>query len=57
MTEKFDKFIEALTALCLEHDVHLTSGGYEGLEVWNREGDHPLTQAGITDWTDPESKR
>lgn len=57
MTAKFDKFVAALTALCVEHQVHLTPSGYECLEVWNLEDDKPLSEAGIVDWTDPESRR
>lgn len=57
MTAKFDKFVAALTALCVEHQVHLTASGYEWLEVWNLEDDKPLCEAGIDDWTDPESRR
>ena len=35
MSEKFDKFVKALDALCKEHDVFLTPSNYDILEVWD----------------------
>jgi len=35
MSEKFDKFVTALNALCKEHGVFLSTTGYDALAVFD----------------------
>ena len=52
-SERFDRFVEALDALCKEHDVHLSTSGYDLFSVLG-----PGFEAGVdiqriedkTDW-------
>lgn len=37
MSDKYEEFVEALNSLCSEHDVHICTSGYDGLQVWDRD--------------------
>ena len=37
MTAKFDKFEEALIALCDHHQITLSSSMYDQIQVWDRD--------------------
>ena len=49
---KFIHFLEALRALCAEHQVILAVSNYDALQVWDaRAGEGPLEFNGIQDRT------
>ena len=52
MSSKFDNFVAALEALCVEHRVELTTTMYDGLAVFDRDThSSTLTDARIDDET------
>ena len=55
VTQKFDKFKKALSALCIEHQVMICAGIYEQLEVWDLAPDDlsPALYMAIDDNTKP----
>lgn len=54
MSAKFEKFKEALEALCHEHGCQIAPSGYDTIDVWDlREGEEPL-YGGIVDETKPD---
>jgi hypothetical protein len=52
MSEKYDKFVQALEALCREHRVQLSISTYDTLDVWELCGEeHPIYASAIRDMT------
>jgi hypothetical protein len=52
VSEKFDRFVQALEALCREHGCQIATSMYDGIEVGDlREGDEPIHSAGVEDCT------
>jgi hypothetical protein len=37
-TSRFESFVAELRSLCRKHGVVISASGYEGLEVWNANG-------------------
>ncbi len=56
MTTKYDRFVEALDALCKEHDVLLSPGGYDILGVWDGSSVYASTRAGVTERIEDRTK-
>ena len=49
---KYTQFLDALRALCAEHQVILAVSGYDALQVWDaREGEDAIECNGIEDCT------
>lgn len=58
MSEQYDRFVEALEALCREHRVQLSVSEYDTLDVWELQGeDHPIYASAIRDMTTDKSKK
>lgn len=52
MSNQYDRFVEALEALCREHRVQLSVSQYDTLDVWELQGDdHPIYASAIRDMT------
>lgn len=52
MSQKYDAFVNALKALCEEHEVQLTVSGYDALQVWDLQpGDDIVHAPSIDDCT------
>lgn len=51
-SKKCLNFILALMQLCKEHEVRLSTSGYDGLQVWDAKGSTGIHCAGIEDMTD-----
>ena len=52
MTEKFDRFVVALEALCREHKVQLSTSMYDLLVARDLSGDDEPLWGGVTDETE-----
>ncbi len=54
MSVKFDNFVVALKALCVEHEVFLSTSGYDVLSVFNMDVHDPegIDSDRIEDCTD-----
>jgi hypothetical protein len=51
MSGKFDRFMEALEALCREHGCQIAPSGYDTIDIWDlQEGEAPL-HGGVIDET------
>lgn len=44
MLTKFDTFMRELTLLCSKYDYELSTSGYDAIEVWNTDKEHPSLQ-------------
>lgn len=52
MSNQYDRFVQALEALCREHRVQLSVSQYDTLDVWELQGDdHPIYTSAIRDMT------
>ena len=56
MTKKFDEFVVALKELCRDHEVVLSTYGYDSIQVWDAEEDQcsgeEVVCSGIDDMTE-----
>lgn len=58
MSTQYDRFVEALEALCREHCVQLSVSEYDTLDVWELRGeDPPIYVSAIRDMTREETKK
>lgn len=50
---KYEKFVTALRALCVQHEVQLAPSGYDSIDVWDlKAGEDPIYMDCITDNTE-----
>ena len=57
MSPKAENFVKALHALCLTHNVMLTTEAYEGLQIWDllpQDRSNPIHVPDIEDMTNAE---
>lgn len=53
MSEKYDKFLPALEALCREHGVQIAVSGSDALQIWPlKENEAEVLASGIEDKTE-----